>query len=265
MDKVASADGTTIAYEAWGTGPPVVIVGGAFNDRQAWAELARALAGDFTAVTYDRRGRGDSGDSRPFAVQPEIDDLAAVIEAVGNGQPVFAHGVSSGGALLVHALAAGVPVARASVLEVPYRIEGAPPPPPEYIATLTRFAESCDRAGAVEYFHTRAVGLPIEMLDPVRGTPMWDGLLAMAPTLVYDGLALGGDDQSLPVEVLAGLETPVLSISSTGTAMPWLPEAAAQLAAALPHGRHVALEGGFHEVPVNVLAPALTGFYLEKQ
>ena len=264
MDKVTSADGTTIAYDVWGTGPLVVIVGGAFNDRRAWSELAQAMAGDFRVVTYDRRGRGDSGDSRPFALDREIEDLIALIDAVGGGEPTFAHGVSSGGALIAEAIRAGAPVAKASVLEVPYRVEGAPPLPPDYTGTLKRYIAACDRAGLVEYFHTRVVGLPMEMLDQVRGTPMWEGLLAMAPTLLYDALALGGNDHSLPVDMLAELKVPILSVSSTGTAATWLPRAAAELAAAVPDGRHVALEGGFHEVPTQVLAPALTSFYSDK-
>jgi alpha-beta hydrolase superfamily lysophospholipase len=126
VEKTQSADGTTIAYDVWGSGPLVVIVGGAFNNRHTWAELAQEFsAHGFRAVSYDRRGRGDSGDSKRYAVEPEIDDLAAVIDAAGAAVPVFAHGVSSGGALLLRALDAGVPVARASVLEVPYRIDGA--------------------------------------------------------------------------------------------------------------------------------------------
>ncbi|MGH8939791.1 MAG: alpha/beta fold hydrolase, partial [Actinomycetes bacterium] len=195
MGKATSADGTTIAYDMWGSGPLAVIVGGAFNDRNAWSELAQALARQgLTAVSYDRRGRGESTDTQPYAVEREIEDLAAVIETVGAVGPVSAHGVSSGGALLLRALAGGARVARVSVLEPPYRIEGAPPMPPNYIGTLSEFVEADDRAGMMAYFHTQVVGLPIEMLEPMKGTPMWDACLAMAPTLVYDGLALGGDD-----------------------------------------------------------------------
>jgi pimeloyl-ACP methyl ester carboxylesterase len=262
MEQARSADGTTIAYDVWGSGPLVVIVGGAFNDRNTWAELAQEFAAQgFRAVSYDRRGRGDSGDSRPYAVEPEIEDIAAVIEAAGSGGPVFAHGVSSGGALLLRALDAGVPVTRASILEVPYRIEGAPPAPEHYVATLESFIDAGDRTGLIEFFHTKAVGLPIEMLEPMRGTPMWDSFLAMAPTLVYDALALGGDDHSLPVSMLAGLKVPVLAVTSAGTQLPWLSEAGGEVAEVVPDGRFVRLPGGFHEVPAPVLVPALAEFY----
>ena len=266
MEKAISADGTTIAYDGWGTGPLVVIVGGAFNDRGTWAELAQEFAAHgFRAVSYDRRGRGDSGDSQPFAVQPEIEDIVAVIESAGSDGPVFAHGVSSGGAVLLRALAAGVPVSRASVLEVPYRIEGSPPPPPNYIATLQDLVDAGDRAGLIELFHTKVVGLPVEMVEPMKGTPMWESMLAMAPTLVYDGLALGGDDQPLPVSTLSGITVPVLAVTSTGTQVPWLSAAAGKIADAVPVGRVLSLAGDFHSVPPPVLVPALATFYREEE
>ncbi|WP_448608853.1 alpha/beta fold hydrolase [Geodermatophilus sp. URMC 60] len=262
MAGTTSADGTTIAYEAWGDGPLVVVVGGAFNDRGTWAPLARALADrGFRAVSYDRRGRGGSGDTQPYALEREIEDLAAVIDAAGRDRRAYAHGVSSGGALLLRAVAAGVPVARLSVLEPPYRVEGAPPAPERYMETLQGFVDAGDRSGLVEYFQTRVVGLPAEVVDQFRGTPMWHTLEEMAPTLRYDGLAMGGDDQSLPVDLLARVDVPVLAVTSTGTTLPWMGRATEELAAALPAGKHARLAGGFHEVPVEVLAPALADFY----
>jgi pimeloyl-ACP methyl ester carboxylesterase len=262
MERTRSADGVTIAYDVWGSGPLVVIVGGTFNDRYTWAELAQELAAHgFRAVSFDRRGRGDSGDNRPYAVESEIEDIAAVIEAAGSEGPVFAHGVSSGGALLLRALDAGVSVTRASILEVPYRIEGAPPIPADYVATLEGYIDADDRAGLIESFHTKLVGLPIEMLEPMKGTPIWESFLAMAPTLVYDALALGGDDHSLPVSMLVGLTVPVLAVASTGTGLPWLSETGGAVADAMPDGRFLKLPGGFHEVPVPTLVPALAKFY----
>jgi pimeloyl-ACP methyl ester carboxylesterase len=261
METATSTDGTTIGYEVRGSGPLVVIVGGAFNDRGTWLQLTEALSGHgFRAVSYDRRGRGASGNTVPYAVEREIEDLAAVIAAEAGGDRVFAHGVSSGGALLLRALAAGLPVTRASVLEVPYRIAGAPPVPEKYIETLSGFVSAGDPAGLVEYFHTRVVGLPLELLEPMKGTPAWDALLALAPTLVHDGLALGGDDQSLPVDVLAAVPVPVLAVTSMGTAA-WMAGTGDQVASAVPAGHSVRLAGGFHEVPPEVLAPALADFY----
>jgi len=261
VDTATSADGTTIAYDVWGTGPVAVIVGGAFNDRNTWAELAAALAADgFTAVSYDRRGRGASGSTEPYAVEREIEDLAAVIAAAGGGEPVYAHGVSSGGALLLRAAAGGLPVTRLSVLEPPYRVPGAPPAPPNYTATLQRYVDAGDRDGVVEYFQTQVVGLPAGMVESFKGTPMWQSLCAMAPTLVNDGLVLGGDDHSLPVDLLASVQVPALLVTSSGTAG-WLSQTAEPVAAALPAGEWVRLEGEYHQVPPVVLAPALAAFY----
>jgi alpha-beta hydrolase superfamily lysophospholipase len=259
-----SADGTPIAYETYGSGPVVVAVGGAFNDRNAGRELAQAIAAHgFTGVAYDRRGRGDSGDTKPYAVQREIEDLTAVISAAsGEGvadQPAHAHGVSSGGALVLEAIAAGAPLATASVLEPPYKVEGAPPWPERYIETLEELEANGDREGILRYFHTRAVGLPEEMLDGMRGTPMWEPLLALTYTVRYDGLCMG-PSQVMPDELLASIEAPVLAVSSTGTAMPFLPAAARAVAEGLPRGEYQQLEGGFHEVPATTLAPVIADF-----
>jgi pimeloyl-ACP methyl ester carboxylesterase len=262
MDKTTSADGTTIAFDVWGDGPAVVLVGGAFCNRATFAELGPALAVEgLTAVSYDRRGRGDSGDTAPYAVEREIEDLTAVIDAVSPGRPAFVHGISSGGALALRAVAAGAPVTRVSVLEPPYRIAGAPPPPEDYVGTLRRMTAADDRAGIIEYFHTRAVGMPAETLEPAKASPMWPALLALAPTVLYDGLCIGDADQSLPVGLLSDILVPVLGVTSTGTAMPWLSRTAEEVAEAVPDGRAVRLEGGFHEVPAAVLAPALAAFY----
>jgi pimeloyl-ACP methyl ester carboxylesterase len=259
---VRSADGTTIAYDRWGSGPLVVIVGGAFNDRGTWAELAQALAGDFTVVSYDRRGRGDSGDTEPYAVEREIEDLTAVIADVSATGTAYAHGVSSGGALLLRAIVGGAPVTKASVLEPAYRVGGAPPAPQDYRATLRRLVESGDRGGAVEYFMTRAVGLPSEAVGQMKVTPAWDYLQGMAHTLIYDAEALGGDDHSLPTDLLRDITIPVLTVSSTLTS-PWLASAAEAVARAVPNGRYQRIEGSYHEVPPALLGPALATFYHE--
>src|SRR3954449_4944238 len=223
VDKTTSVDGTTIAYDVRGDGPAVVIVGGAFNDRNTWAELAQTLAGEgLRAVSYDRRGRGDSGATAPYALEREFEDLRAVVDAVQPGAPVFAHGVSSGGGLLLRAVDAGVPVARASVLEPPYRIPGAPPAPADYVGTLQSYIDRDDRSGLVEYFQTQVIGLPAQMVDSFKATPMWPGLEAIAPTLVYDAHAMGGDDQSLPSDVLGRIGVPLLGVTSDGTGVPWM-------------------------------------------
>ncbi|MFL6124118.1 alpha/beta fold hydrolase, partial [Actinophytocola sp.] len=171
MDKVTSADGTEIAYEWVGTGPAVVLVGGAFCDHNATAELAGALAGEFTAVSYDRRGRGESGDTQPYEVRREVEDLTAVIDAVGGH--AFVHGISSGAALCLVAAAGGAPVDAVSALEPPYRVAAdAPPVPDGYTATLVELTSTGRRDDAVAYFMTEAVGQPPEAVAQARKMPM---------------------------------------------------------------------------------------------
>lgn len=151
MDKIISADGTPIAYEAVGSGPTVVLVGGAFCEHHVTAELAAALAGDFTAVSYDRRGRGESGDTLPYDVQREVADIEALIRHFGDRAVL--HGISSGGALCLVAAAAGAPVDAVSVLEPPYRVSpDAPPVPDGYTDTLVELAATGRRGDAVAYF-----------------------------------------------------------------------------------------------------------------
>ncbi|MEW1952180.1 alpha/beta hydrolase [Terrabacter sp. NPDC080008] len=270
--QTTSADGTTIAYEAYGSGPVVVTVGGAFCDRGTLRDTAQAL-GDLglTGVTYDRRGRGDSGDHlagapteevRRQALGREVEDLRAVIaETSGNASAAGLFGVSSGGALVVEALSAGLPVASAAAFEVPYRTAAWPPEPEDYIGTLERFEAAGDREGILRYFNVDVVGMPEQAFEGMRGTPVWESLLALTYTVKYDGLCLGGDDQSLPRDVLARIGTPFLAVCSSGTAVPWLHDSATVLADALPDARAVELEGGFHQVPPPVLAPVLADFF----
>ena len=262
VEKATSADGTTIAFESYGTGPVTVVVGGAFCDRSAFRDLAQALGElGLTGVTYDRRGRGDSGDTQPYAVAREVEDLNAVIAAASeSASPAYAFGVSSGGALVIEAIAAGAPLAKGSAIEVPYRSD-AWPAPDDYIGTLERFEAAGDREGILRYFNNIVVGMPDEMVEGMRGTPMWEPMLAMTYTVKYDGLCLGGDDQNLPTETLRRVTVPFLSVCSSGTMMPALHDSAAVLADALPDARAVELPGDFHQVPAAVLAPVLADFY----
>jgi hypothetical protein len=263
LQHATSADGTTIAYETYGSGPVVAVVGGAFCDRGSFRDVAQALGAlGLTGVTYDRRGRGDSGDTQPYAVQREVEDLTAVIEAAGApGAPAYAFGVSSGGALVIEAAAGGAPLARAAALEVPYRTEGWPSPPADYIGRLERLEAAGDREGILRFFNTEAVGMPDEMVDGLKGTPMWEPMLSMTYTVKYDGLCLGGDEQDIPAETFAKVTIPFLSVCSSGTQMPWLHDAAQVVARALPDGRAVELPGDFHHVPAATLAPALADFF----
>lgn len=259
MDKVISADGTPIAYEAVGSGPTAVLVGGAFCDHHATAELAAALASDFTVVSYDRRGRGESGDTLPYDVRREVEDIEALIRHFGDRAVL--HGISSGGALCLVAAAAGAPVDAVSVLEPPYRVDpGAPPVPDGYTDTLVELTSAGRRGDAVAYFMTAAVGQPQEAVDAARKTPVWPALEAMAHTLVYDSHVMGGDASALPERLLADLSVPVLAVHSTASPA-WLAAGATAVADAVPNGDSAGLDGRFHEVPAGTLAPVLKAFY----
>jgi pimeloyl-ACP methyl ester carboxylesterase len=260
MHTVISADGTAIAYETAGAGSPVILVGGAFNDRQAAAPLASVLAPHCTVVSYDRRGRGSSGDTVPYAVEREVEDLASILAAVGGSASMF--GVSSGAALAFEAAAAGLAIGRLAMFEPPYRVDGSPPLPEDFMARIAELTSSGRNGEAVEYFLTKAVGLPGQAVAQMRGAPrrpasMWPALEAMAPTLVYDNLILG--DGSLPAERLAAVTVPTLVIDSTASP-DWLRQAAKAVAGALADAQHRSLDGGFHDVPPQVLGPVLQAF-----
>lgn len=255
-----SADGTTIAYQAYGDGPAIVIVGGAVNRKEDWAELAQALAAEgFTGVTYDRRGRGGSGDTTPYAVEREIEDLAAVISATSGSAGVL--GVSSGGALANRAASAGLPIATLSTFETPYRVGGdGPLPPADYLEHLQELYDADDPGGMLEYFAIAAVGESQEQVDQTKQTTFWASMLPLGRTLLYDGLCLGSSRAPLPNELLSSIGVPMLCVGSTGSPA-WLRAAARASAEAAPNGRYVELEGEYHSVPTHVLVPVLAAHH----
>jgi len=249
-----SADGTTIAYQASGDGPTIVLVGGATQRKEDWADLLDALSGaGFTAVTYDRRGRGDSGDTTPYAVEREIEDLAAVIDA--NGGSAGLHGQSSGGALANRA-AAVLPVPSLSTFETPYRVGDGPRPPADYLDHLQELYDADDPEAMLEYFMVAGVGQPQEQVDQMKQLPFWQGLVPIGRTVLYDGYCLGGSHAPLPTELLASISVPMVCLGSTGSP-DWLRAGAEASARAAPDGRFVVLEGDFHTAPTSVLAPVL--------
>ncbi|MBB5857280.1 alpha/beta fold hydrolase [Amycolatopsis umgeniensis] len=254
IDTVKSTDGTPIALERRGAGPAVVVVAGAANDRHGDEPLVAELAAEYSVVTYDRRGRGDSGDTEPYAVEREIEDLAAVIASLG--EPVIVHGISSGGALAFLAAAAGVPMARLSVFEPPYR--GETEEVPEGYADEMRDLVAAGRwDDAVALFMMSAVGSPAEAVAEAKATPMWAELRSFAPTLVHDARVMG--DSKVPGG-LEAITAPVLVVNSNGST-DWLKAAALAVTKAIPGARQVELDGEFHSVPPERLVPELSAFY----
>jgi pimeloyl-ACP methyl ester carboxylesterase len=256
MNTLTSADGTTIAYEIdrrAGSGPAIVFIAGAFNDRATLAPLADELAGDFTVVTYDRRARGDSGNTKPWSIDREAEDLDALIAEVGGSAHVF--GFSSGGILALHAAARGSAVSRVVCYEPPYAFgEGNALDLPARLGALVDAGRPGD---AVELFQTEAIGLPPEVVAGIRRSPMFPALEAMAQSVVYDSTIATGSTP--PATVTA----PTLVINGAQT-FPPLVRSAVKTAEALPKGRHVEVPGGMHHtIEPAVTAPVVAEFLRE--
>ncbi|OLF17820.1 alpha/beta fold hydrolase [Actinophytocola xanthii] len=246
MHLTTSADGTALAYEVVGTGPAVVCVGGALNDRRSTASVAAALADRFTVYCYDRRGRGDSGDTAPYSVEREIEDLAAM--AAVAGEPPRVYGMSSGAVLALRAVAAGLSMARLALYEPPLTagLPGAPPAPVRYAERLADALAAGRRDEALRLFMVERVGMPAEV---AAGAIRFPGLQAIAHTLPYDDAVVDVDDvphaPAVPTLVLAGGDSP-----------PWMRDAAGSVGVEVR-----VLPGQTHAVDPAVLAAALGEFF----
>jgi pimeloyl-ACP methyl ester carboxylesterase len=256
METVTSKDGTTIGFDRLGEGPPVVLVCGGSVSRMADAAIANELAKDFTVLNYDRRGRGDSGDTPPYAIEREVEDIDAVIEAAGGSAHLW--GSSSGAALALIAAEQGVPVDRLALWEPPYIPEGVPKPPSDQVEQYERMVAEGRRGDAVEFFMSKVVGLPADMVAGARSQPWWGPTEAIAHTLAYDARIMG--DYELPVERAGNVKVPTLVLAG-GADMPFMRDTARALADALPDGEVRFLEGQGHDVDPTVLAPTLKEFF----
>jgi pimeloyl-ACP methyl ester carboxylesterase len=257
METTTSADGTTIAFDRLGQGPPVALVCGGSTDRLANAALAQRLADHLSVLNYDRRGRGDSGDRPPYEIAREIEDLAAVIEAAGGRAGVF--GTSSGGALALEAAASGLPIDRLAVWEPPYIVgEDRPRPPADTARTYEELVAQGRRGDAVEFFMAKVVGLPPEFVAQARAAPFWSAQEALAHTLAYDATIMA--DYRLPAARLSAATMPTLVLYG-GASFDWFAETAAAIVEALPDARAERLEGQTHDVAPDVLAAPLVGFF----
>jgi len=256
VDTVRSTDGTAIAFDRSGDGPPVILVVGAFNDRSTGAPLARYLERRFTVYNYDRRGRGASGDHAPYAIDRELDDLDALIVEAGGPAAVF--GYSSGAILALQAAARRLPISRLALYDLPLIVGGAARSPVDHAAPLADLIAAGRRGDAVEYFQAKVVGIPEDVVAQLRHAPFRAGLEAMAHTLVYDATLVG--DGSLPSELARSVAVPTLAIAG-GAGAPFMRETADALAAALPDGRSLILEGQTHDILPEVLGPALERFF----
>jgi pimeloyl-ACP methyl ester carboxylesterase len=254
VETTLSADGTTLAFERTGDGPPLILAGGALNNRHSGGPLAAVLAPRFSVICYDRRGRGDSGDTPPYAPAREVEDISALIEAVGGSAYVFGH--SSGAILALEAAAAGAPITRLAVNEPPYLtdVSGG-----ETSAATAREVQAAldggDSGSAVEIF-LRSTGAPF---DPaIKESPWWPAMTAVAHTLPYD-LALVGNGQ-VPTERLAKIGIPTLGTYG-GASPAWARESVAAVTAAIPGAIMKVLEGQTHAAAPEVIAPVLIQFF----
>ena len=257
---VTSADGTQIAVESVGAGRPVVLIGGAFNDRTTMAGLAHVLSPYYRAVSYDRRGRGDSGDETgDYSADREMEDLRAVIGHVGGSACLFGH--SSGGVLALEAARRGLPVEKVAAYETPYIPEGSRPRPASDVSErLVRLVQAGDREGATALFQAEMIGLPAEMVEGMRHSDMWGYLTGLAHSLPYD-CALFEPGCPVPSERLARIGVPTLAIAGSNT-FPWLAAATRQVADAVPGARFESLDGQDHGVlhQAEALVPCLREF-----
>ena len=256
MSTVRSSDGTSIAFERTGAGPPVILVDAALGFRGfgPMAELGGLLAGDFTVITYDRRGRGESTDTQPYAVDREVDDLAALIDEAGGS--AFVYGFSSGAVLGLHAAARGVPVGKLALLEPPIPLEDQPEEG-DLGAEIAELVAADRRGDAVEHFN-RSIGVPEEMVAGMRDAPYWPLMEKVAHTLVYDTTITS----SVTPELLSTIATPTLVLGSEASG-DYLQSSGQAVADALPNGRFVALKGEWHGVPLEALAPVVADFFRE--
>jgi pimeloyl-ACP methyl ester carboxylesterase len=256
MERVISGDGTTIAFDRIGAGAPVVMVTGGSVDRRSNVPLAEQLASDFTVFNYDRRGRGDSGDTLPYAIEREVEDIEAVIGKAGG--EAYLYGTSSGAVLAMIAAASGLPVTKLAMWEPPFVPEGFPRPPEDQVEQYETMVSEGRRGDAVEYFMTRIIGMPPDVVAQMRTQPFWPGQEALAHTLAYDAQIMG--DYRIPTDVAASVKVPALVVAG-GADFPWMRDTAVALADALPDGDVVLLDSQGHDVDPNVLAPALAEFF----
>jgi pimeloyl-ACP methyl ester carboxylesterase len=256
MATVTSRDGTIIGYDRTGEGPALIVVCGATQFRGSdpnLANLADLLSDRFAVVTYDRRGRGESTDTLPYAVEREIEDIAALVAAAGGRAALL--GYSS-------AAAAGLPLDGVIAYGPPFVLPSSnfPPMAPDYVEALDRFTAAGDRGGAAAHF-MRSVGMPDEAIEGMKATPFWAVMESIAPTIAYDGRVMMGayyDAGSFP-ERWQRITAPVL-VANGDASFPFMPAAAEAVAAALPNAKRRVLAGQGHGPAPEILAPVIAAF-----
>jgi pimeloyl-ACP methyl ester carboxylesterase len=259
MSTILSKDGTVIAFDELGNGEAIILVDGALCSRSfgPLPKLAQLLAPHFTVFHYDRRGRNESGDTPPYAVEREVEDIEALIAKSGGSASVF--GTSSGAALALAAAARGANIKKLALYEPPFVAgRSARTAPPDSEAQLKRLIAAGKRGDAVKFFMVDMVGMPAIFAYILRVLPIWPKLKAVAHTLPYDAAVLG--DFSLPKERAASVAVPTLVIGGEKSPVE-LRSAVSAVAEAVPGAKLRMLKGQTHNVSVKVLAPVLVEFF----
>lgn len=254
-----SADGTRIAYSGAGEGPALIIISGILSDRRRLQGLADALARDFKVIHFDRRGRGQSGDTGPYEVGREVDDIAALIQAAGGSASLYGH--SSGAGLAAYAAAGGLPIDRLVLHEPPFGLddEQSKAGARAFAIAIEALIHDGRHADAIETFMSGA-GVPPEMISDMINDP---DTLRMAPTMLYDIEIMGEIRQggSVPVEIIRTIEAPTLVLAGEASP-PFFMDAAIEIAGLLHDGELQVLDGADHGAPGDVVAPAVAAFVL---
>ncbi|GAA1268432.1 alpha/beta hydrolase [Planotetraspora silvatica] len=263
MNTVTSKDGTRIAFERHGEGTPLILVDGASSFRAfnpLGAQLGDLLGASHTVYAYDRRGRGESGDTAPFSVEREIDDLAALIAEAGGTAHVC--GFSSGAVLALDAAAAGLPITRLALYEPPFVVDDSRPAVPgDYLERLDASLAEGRRGDALELFFTIPCAFPAEMVAGMKDSPIWAPLEAIAPTLAYDGRFMADtmSGRPLPRDRWSTASVPTL-VMYGGATESWIVSGARAIADLLPQADLRDLPDQTHSVTAEALVPALTDF-----
>jgi pimeloyl-ACP methyl ester carboxylesterase len=254
-----SGDGTVLVFDRSGAGPAVVLVQGSLMNRAdpVMSAIAAGLSRWFTVFSYDRRGHGDSGDTPPYAVERETEDLAAIVAAASGSAAVF--GGSSGAALALRAAAGNRTITRLALWEPPYHVgDGAPTLPHDFAAQLDRLVKEGRRADALERYLVEAAAVSPEAVARMRGQPFWPAMAAAAPSLVYDAVVMGPDN-ALPADLLARITQPTLVLNG-GASPDWMGSAGRAVAEAIPAAVHRVLDGQAHNAAPEVLVPEVLEF-----